>query len=378
VWVAWAVRGLEQLGQQAESLQAKREAELRSMGLVSAGAGHGGRVAGIGLYYQTRDEVEPHPHTAHLWQVEVPTISLSLASSGPASAQDKYLGDPKFHAQFRVRGGPTELAMLDSSVRARLLGLPGAWLQGGQLGCRMEHFDPRIVPYLLRVAQEMRAMPSDPVGRLQRGLLDPVAGVRLQTLASASRLDPQLGVALAQQARHDPDAVVRALASILLVDEGIEGALAVESLPLELRVWGSQVLLRVGRPEQRLRVGQALLGHPEVSLQNAGLELLRSLGSEGERALIEALSRVDGALLGQVAAALAAVGTAAAVPALRERQAELSLLQRGLSGILERAVLSIQERAGGTVGGLALASAAEQGAVSVAPARGALSPREPT
>ena len=65
-------------------------------------------------------------------------------------------------------------------------------------------------------------------------------------------------------------------------------------------------------------------------------------------------------------AALAEVGTVAAVPALRARQGRLGLLQTRLARAFDQAVARIQQRAGGERGELALAAGpADSGKLSL-------------
>jgi hypothetical protein len=114
-----------------------------------------------------------------------------------------------------------------------------------------------------------------------------------------------------------------------------------------------------------------------VVLLGVGMGLGGAKIIEGVVALIEGVAVVDGERLGQLLLVLREVGSVAAVPALRARQEQLSVLQGGLSSAIDHAVLALQEQAGGERGGLALAGSPEQqGALSVAGTAGALSPPE--
>jgi hypothetical protein len=347
---------------------------LRHRGLTPGPDGTwAGAIEGSEVQYRARRVQEPkRVYTSHHWQVSAPSGSLYLGA--PGAGQDLRLGDRRFDARFSLKGELADLALLTPRARALLLELPVVWCRDGTLACQLREFDPRALNSLLEVAREMRRMPPDPAGRLRQAVTDPEPEVRLRTLAAAAELDPALGAELAGPLQQDEDRSVRGLAEVLLREDGLEATATSREASLELRLWAVRVLHKAATPQQRLTVGRALLCQSFASLQAGGLELLRPLGSGWEPALIEGIATVDGEILGQILLALREVGSVAAVPALRARQKELSVLQGGLSRAIDHAVLALQERAGGERGGLALAgSPGQQGALSVAVPAGALS-----
>jgi hypothetical protein len=268
------------------------------------------------------------PPQAHAWQVSVLTGGLILYSHRVLGTEaPQSTGDPSFDARYLSRGTPAERSLLTSAVRRALLGLSQARLSDGELECEASP-TPDSLRAVLRVVRALQELPPDPADRLRQMAGSPHAGVRLQGLRLAAELDPALA-------------------------------------------------LELGPAERRRKEGLALLGEIDPALQSAGVALLRSLGPEADQAMIEVLPKLDGELLEQIARALGEVGSVAAVAPLRSRQARLSVLQGGLSQTLDRAVLSIQARARGERGGLAVAGPVqEEGALSVAGTAGALSQRE--
>jgi hypothetical protein len=360
--------------------RAQREAEMRALGLSPAGgSAYAGEIDGMAVQYRLRRiKSGKRRVTLHGWWVAVPTGALFLRPEVLIElGSDQRVGEATFDRQFVVRGGPAELAFLTASVRQALLAERGVKIEAGELGHEQSHFDPQALRRLLPLARTLHELPAEPSARLRLATDDPAPAVRLRSLGALAELDPAQGVERATSLQQDQDSSVRALAELILDEDQREPTATSSEAPLELRLWAGRALIRTGTSSQRARVARSLLCQPLVSLQGLGLELARSAGPEGEPALIEGVAVVDGERLGQLLLVLREVGSVAAVPALRARQEQLSVLQGGLSSAIDHAVLALQEQAGGERGGLALAGSPEQqGALSVAGTAGALSPPE--
>jgi hypothetical protein len=348
------------------SPETPQESEVRTLGMRRLGPGHyEGELDGTPMQYrQLRDARLKAPR--HRWQATVPTGELSLRARGE---------EPDFDRRFLVRGGPEALSFLVPRVRKSLMALPGVRLEAGALQIECQTFDIRPLRELLALARVLRHLPSDPIERLKLGAQDDTAEVRFRSLAALAERDPTAGAALAQRLLSEEDGLVREMAELVLYEERLEPVACAELARLELRLWAGRTLSRTGSSQQQARVARVLLGQPELSLQSLGVELARAAGREGEPALLEVLSRAEGEVLEQILLVLREVGSAAAIPALRERQARFSVLHRGLSSTLEQTVRVLQKASVGERGRLALAGEpGQEGALAVAAQQGALSP----
>jgi hypothetical protein len=357
--------------------RAQHEEQLRQLGFAPSGDGSWtGELDGVEVVWFCRLEGDV-PALVHRWSVSAPAGSLTLRPRGTLSAgRDLEVGDSRFDRRFLLRGSQADLALLTTPVREALLSLPDVTLAHGQLACSWGRFDLQDVHRLLALARALREQPPETAARLQQRAADPVASVRLRALLEATACDPALAARLAVGLRGDEDPSVRALCAAVLRDEGFADALSAPEVRAEVRAWATEAMLRSGSPAQRLAAGQALVREPWPLRREQGVALLRGAGPLAERGLIEALSEADAELLEPILLALREVappGSVAAVPALRARQARLSLLQEGLSQAIERTILSLQEQSGGVKGGLAVAGAPDaQGALAVAGGPGRL------
>jgi hypothetical protein len=362
---------------QEQEASRRRAEALHELGFVPDPSGRWtGSFEGTLVHYRSQQVQDRKKHyTLHHWGISVPTGSLYLGANGiVALGQDLRVGDPRFDGRFVVGGEPEDLVLLTPRARELLLWLPGAACKDGRLTSQSRSFEPQTPEVLLELARTMLQMPPDLPGRLRLAVTDPAPAVRLRSLAAAVERDLALGRELAASLRQDEDASVRGVAEALLREDGLVDLLLSGEVDMPQRLWAARVLVREGSPAQRLGAGQALLGKGST-LQSAAVALVRSLGDEGEPLLLAEIDSAEGEVLGQILLALQEMGSVAAVPALRARQARLSVLQGGLSKAIDHTVLVLQERAGGERGGLALAGSPEQqGALSVAPDRGALSP----
>jgi hypothetical protein len=306
----------------------------------------------------------------HGWGAWVPSGTLQLASrKGSAHRAGPLTGDRRFDRRYAVRGDLFDLAWLTAPVREMLMQVRcRVRLDGDYLWFESEVFRPELLHQAISVARALSAGFTDPQCRLSAFATgDPMPSVRRRLLIEAAARGLPEAATLARASFEDEDEVVRAEAAIVLQDpERMLEAAADRELPLELRRRAAAALLSAPA-EHRLAAGEALSRMP--SMRGAAVALLRSMGAQGEAGLLELVPRVDGEMLGHVVAALAAVGSVAAVPALRARQSSLTLLQSGLRAALDHAVLTIQSGAKGERGTLSLAGApGAEGALSLASA----------
>jgi HEAT repeat protein len=335
---------------------------------------------------------------------------------GLRDAHELETGDPEIDAAYVVAGPPALVhAMLDAETRRQLRALtvsPASEVtvrQGRlQLDLSLNHrVDPRPVEGRGRAAVAMarRLLPPDDVARKLANNIrhDPLATVRLRNLHAAVREHPDHAETRAamKAATADRHPEVRLTAARALGAEG-SGVLlsmidayetadgyreaAIHALGAELP---EELLARALRrclgtrpgdpPEQPLSARACLtaLAHsrtPEaVSRLQSLLLANRFLAADAARALgqigggeVEAV--LIGALAGEVfesrlaaAEVLGAVGTAAAVPSLREAERQGVEMRR----LARQAIAAIQARAKEAPGAVSLAGA-EAGQVSMA------------
>jgi hypothetical protein len=377
----WFVLVLED---QQDRERHRKHTQLLALGMSDTEEGYRGNLDGWPLRY--------HPSSG--WGAEVAVGTLVVYHEGLCAAgSDTRTGDPAFDQRFTVWGDMTDVARLTAPVRAQLLYLlrerpqTPLRIEGGCVWVASPRLHPLDRALAIEVARLLSRGLSDPYKRLQHmATQDPSPLVRKQALGAVARQHPELVQDLAALLLRDADPVVRAHAALVLRAPGELCWVATQrGLPRELRWSAATTLLDVGDPAQRLWVGERLaregaLGAGAAGLERQGVTLLQSVGPQGESALLSLLPVADGELLRYVVAVLGEVGSIAAVPALRARQAELSLLQNGLLAAIDHAIQKIQAASGGEPGRLALAGS--PGALSLAPGslaeRGALSEAPPT
>lgn len=330
-----------------------------------------GRVGGFEVRYQAREALEDPGGIDHCWGVAVPTGGLALRRGTPRD--EARIGDYWFDRRFVVSGSAAERAFLTPAVRDALRDRERAWLKDGVLWFAMASFHPKDLSDLLEVALLFQQVSADEDARVRRSVDDPEPAVRRRALKAAFDHDPALASELALSFLEDEDLQVQTIAWILCDGTAREETIASREIDPELRLWSASVLGRLGTVEQRHRVGASLLQSPEPRLRSCGLSLLQSVGALAEPELLVFVQRAEGEQLGQVLLLLAQVGTPAAVPVLRQRQAGLSVLHSGLSSAIDHTIACIQQGLRETRGGLALADSPDAlGALSVASQQGAL------
>lgn len=306
-------------------------------------------------------------------------IARASPGSGPAGA--RRTGDPEFDAHYRVSGAPEDRALLTAPVRAALVriarcGWGEVWLRDGMFWVARGRLDARLMQPLAALGRALGAAPVAATERLRRLAQDPEPAVRVNAyLWIAARRDRHLMDEVGWPALGARDRTVRAAAALALQAVGriepevwtaiVDAALSPD-VPTPMRTRAAAVLAACGSDGACLRTGEILAA--EAAMRHAAVELLRAAGARGEPALLRMVRDGDQALLALVLRALTRMGSAVAVPVLRERQRELSVLQRGVSRAIDHTVRAIQLRVGGVVGGLTLAAVAPQrGALSLAP-----------
>ncbi len=328
------------------------------------------------------------------------------------------LGDPGFDREFRVEGQEAlALAVLDHETRWALADLlrgfvfvegrkpieVSATLAADRLEVRVSH-DPRKMQHslskqvfealqaALRLARRL-ALPQDLAGRLAGNLHDePEAGVRLRTLQvlrrefpphqhpaardalvaacedASDRMRLEGGIGLGKEGR----ATLRKLVADAAISEDC-AARAVEELGAGLSVEEAAAALRQALGRGRDVVARACL----ETLDRHG-RLGRRGDAEVESLLVETLSHKDSAVSLAAARTLGPMGTAAAVPALRQLEERGS---RELSRSARLAIAEIQSRLTGAEHGQLSLADAEAGALSLAteaePGRLSLAEEEP-
>jgi hypothetical protein len=360
------VFALLQLSANEGRLMRKR---LTGLGMTPTSRGtFSGTVEGWPVRYTSRMIEQDGVSTrVHGWGAWVPSGTLQVTSrKGPWRRAGPLTGDRRFDRRFAVRGDLFDLAWLTAPVREMLLKTRcRVRLDGDHLWFESEVFRPELLRQAIATARVLSTGFTDPQCRLSAfGTGDPNPSVRCRLLTEAATRGLPQAKALAQASFEDEDAAVRAEAAIVLQEpEGILQAAADRALPLELRRRAAQALMSAP-PEQRLIAGEALVQF--FPLRGTAVALLRSVGPQGEAALLELLPRVDGEMLGHVVAALASVGSVTSVPLLRARQHALTLLQSGMKAAIDHAVLTIQTGVKAERGALAVAAAqGSQGALSL-------------
>ena len=360
---------------------------------------------------------------AAAWVEGSPTLARAVLDAGSRQALRALFdgrlerpGRSPFFASGRLEDGVLRLEVPDTAPRTRD---PGGGGEPGQepaahayLG-GLEHLG-EVLTWTIALAQRL-ATPADVPRRLADNLKsEPVAGVRLQLLATLAREfpdDPATREALVA-AREDPDAEVRLRTGIALGPEGRDVLLAIaggEGAPDEtteravvalgffLTADAAQGILRNALRTRREATARACLGalgrrrgagvvptlakvlaveKPELAAVAAD-----ALGVTGdasaERALLAALGSPHATVRVAAARALGRVGTTAAVLPLKGLEARdgaaraaarqaIALIQSRVAGAAP-GQLSL---AGGESGQLSLAEE-EQGRLSLVSSRGA-------
>jgi hypothetical protein len=366
------VFALLQLSANEGRLMRKR---LTGIGLAHTSRGtFSGTVEGWPVRYTSRMIEQDGVSTrVHRWGAWVPSNTLQLTSRrGPWRRTGPLTGDRRFDRRYAVRGDLFDLAWLTAPAREMLLQLRcRVQLDGDYLWLQSEVFRPDLLRQAISVARVLSVGFTDPQCRLTAFATgDPMPSVRRRLLLEAATRGWPEAITLARASAQDEDAGVRAEAAIVLKDpERLLLAASDRDLPMEVRRRAAQALLSAP-PEHRLAAGEALA---KISpLRGPAIALLRSVGAPGEPALLALAPRVDGEMLGHVVAALASVGSVAAVPVLRGRQSSLTLLQSGLRAAIDHAVLTIQTGVKGERGTLSVAGPpGAEGALSLASEAGA-------
>ncbi len=334
------------------------------------------------------------------------TVAKTLGS------RELEVGDPAFDDQLYVRGSPVlAQAVFDADTRRATIRLfadesAEVWLSEGVLHYEssgdqaMPDWVERQVPLVLEFARKL-SRPADLIGRLAADASsDPLPSARLAKLRTLVREFPRLPATLEALRRglDDTDPRVRLLAAIELNEEGtprlLELALDDESsedlqakalaglgdrLPLDT---GREVLSLALR-SRRLPVAEACLaalgprGGPDVvdalakvlAVERGPLAVAaaRALGASGEplgeAPLLGALQRADEGVAAASAEALRYVGSASAVPRLRE--VESTTDDGALRRAAREAIAQIQARLGGASPGQLSLAGADSGQLSL-------------
>lgn len=353
--------------------------KIAPLALTEKRAGtHAGKVDNWPVHFCTkRGQRGDQRIVTHCWGAEIQTDTLKLAQRmGRRSRQ--IIGDPDFDRQLVVKGTLDDLSFLSARLRQLLLPLSfsvGIRIDKGILWIEHEWFSLIYQQQALALAQILSQAPRDPDARLiAMATTDPVASVRRHLLALAAIERPAQAIAIASILRDDEDPSVRTEAALVLLEpEGLLEVITQMTAHPKQRQQAAKLLLRSGSHRQRAIAGE-FLAQAQYAFAPVALALLRSAGALGESGLLILLRRARGELLGHVVAALGEVGSVTVVPALRRRQAGLSMLQSGMSSAIDYAVLRIQADSGGQRGGLAIVEAIhETGALSLMTQRGGLS-----
>jgi hypothetical protein len=300
----------------------------------------------------------------------LPAPSLQVHRLRPFGPSAHATGDPAFDEVYGVSGDPVDLALLTAPVRSALLSLSTerAEIVDGTLWVERASYDEELFRWLSRSFWTAHPARDDAEGRLWEVACDPVPGVRVEALRWAcTHGDTALTAAIASSLAGDPEREVRGMAALVTGDgPALLAVVRSGEVSRPLRYYAAKALIDRGAVADRLDAAQVLAGLPEPALQRCAVDLLRSLGREGEPVLVDLLRTADSDALRAVVAALSEVGTVAAVPALRSRQAALSVLRSGLLREIDAAIASIQAGAVAPAGALALADDRGAGTLALA------------
>ena len=379
-------------------------------------------VDGLCKHVQLRleDPETPAEEPPHRW---APRTLLNLTSPDVATGDADFdrafhlvgspplllalLGEETRQALGRIRWGPvpvSEIRLLDGELRLDVVDEGPRWRPRSR---KHRH----AVEQVARLALEMIGALHEPadVWRLlaDNARRDIVPSVRLQNLTALVRGCPDHVVVheTLKGATMDPDPDMRLLAGIELRDEGLsilEGlassrrvedgcsARAVEALGPNLTTARASGLLREALgPRAGIAVERPLTAGACVDLLErrgevaalrfvpwangavglSGVKALERIGGAAENALASALSIPDEERAVAIVKALGAVGSVAAVAALKEAA------RRGgkLKGAARQAIAEIQARVHGTPGQLSLAEGGKGGLTLVDEQAGQLS-----
>lgn len=316
---------------------------LIARGLAPVGRAFAGVIGGASARYEP-----PTDDRGHAWGVRVSTGGLRVGS-GPRVGGGVGTGDALFDRRFAVRGAVDERAWLTAPVRSVLLGIEGrsVRISDGWAWVESDRFDLADLDRALAIHRWLGDASPHAAERIRRVAADPVPEVRRHLLVTLAERDPAFAVELADRLRGDPDPQVQAQAAILTRDPLRLVASAVRrEVSAELRRQVAETLVGCGSATQRRAAGEALVAHGRPSLVRCGVELLRSVGADGEPALLGLVATADGLLLERAVSAVAEVGTVAALPVLAKRARAFGPLQRSLARMLADAEGAILGRIG--------------------------------
>lgn len=379
------------------SSRATRRDELQQllrMGLVREGDGLRGVIEGLRV--DLADEGGVRAIRVHLPGLD-PTFRLAPRD---LESLESVTGDPVFDARFSARVPDPVRGLLDAGLRSALPSptrVVGGWLSVESGWTAVD---------LRRALTLARSFLRDPAERLQAvAAADPVPEVRRRALLALAATDRAGAAPLlaAAAAGAPPDRFVALLATgatgvgaaLAGCDEPVRHALLshlVERGSPEQVADAITALARPGLPRPLwFRLTEAAAAHPGHAVrralaealprvaagldpfvvQRAALALAADLDREVEPALASWLPVLEGDALAAAVHWLQRRGTIASVPALDAVQGGPELATQ-----VRRAKASIQGRAGGERGGVALAEPAGGGVALASPPGGALA--EPT
>ncbi len=289
--------------------------------------------------------------------------SLSGQGLGEVYGSDLRVGDPTFDAATVVKGERDKvLALLDAELRELVMAAIGeGWVFVERCWQYTATGPPSPQDFTrarraLELAAAVRSRVGSVLPRLvERAMNDPARGVRLgalEALLETYRDAPESARAFEHAQRSD-EPEHRLVVSRALADRADLAAFVRDAdLPTALRVAALDAVVRLdpAHPEAHALCRDTLDAPPELRLR-AVQAIAAGRHPDAEALLLTCLEDLDEAVIGVAVAGLGAIGTAAAVPALRE------LGERRLRRATNDAIAQIQARIGATAGSLAVAEA---------------------